>query len=161
MDFHQTWCVHWYCGDLVWDCWWANFVSFQQSYLPVAHLYFHFWTITSKYRWIFAKLGMCIEIMEIHFGIANGQIPSIFHSYLPAIHQYFTFRTITWVNQWIFTKFDMCIYIVEICFGIALLRILSNFDRVVCPGHHGNGGVLSFHVLLIFFFFKTKKFQGI
>ena len=20
MDFHQTWYVHWYCGDLVWDC---------------------------------------------------------------------------------------------------------------------------------------------
>ena len=27
-----------------------------------------------KYQWIFAKLGMCIDIVEIWFGIANGQI---------------------------------------------------------------------------------------
>ena len=32
----------------------------------------------SKYQWIFTKLGMCIDIMEIWFGIANGQILSIF-----------------------------------------------------------------------------------
>ena len=31
----------------------------------------------SKHQWIFTKLGMCID-MEIWFGIANGQIPSIF-----------------------------------------------------------------------------------
>ena len=30
----DTWCVHWYCGDLVWDWWWANLVNFWQSYLP-------------------------------------------------------------------------------------------------------------------------------
>ena len=28
----------------------------------------------SKYEWIFTKLGMCIDIVEIWFGIANGQI---------------------------------------------------------------------------------------
>ena len=28
MDFHQTWYVHSYCEDLVWDCLWANFVIF-------------------------------------------------------------------------------------------------------------------------------------
>ena len=32
----------------------------------------------SKYQWIFTKLGMCIDIVEIWFGIANGQISSIF-----------------------------------------------------------------------------------
>ena len=32
----------------------------------------------SKRQWIFTKLGMCIDIMEIWFGIANGQISSIF-----------------------------------------------------------------------------------
>ena len=31
----------------------------------------------SKYQWIFTKLGMCIDIMEIWFGIAYGQITSI------------------------------------------------------------------------------------
>ena len=28
----------------------------------------------SKHQWIFTKLGMCIDIVEIWFGIANGQI---------------------------------------------------------------------------------------
>ena len=32
----------------------------------------------SKYQWIFTKLGMCIDIVEIWCGIANGQILSIF-----------------------------------------------------------------------------------
>ena len=27
-----------------------------------------------KYQWIFTRLGMCIDIVEIWFGIANGQI---------------------------------------------------------------------------------------
>ena len=29
-------------------------------------------------RWILVKLGMCIDIVEIWFGIANGHISSIF-----------------------------------------------------------------------------------
>ena len=32
----------------------------------------------SKHQWIFTKLGMCIDIVEIWFGIANGQISLIF-----------------------------------------------------------------------------------
>ena len=28
----------------------------------------------SKHQWIFTKLVMCIDIVEIWFGIANGQI---------------------------------------------------------------------------------------
>ena len=32
----------------------------------------------SKHQWIFTKLGMCIDIVEIWFGIANGQISSLF-----------------------------------------------------------------------------------
>ena len=32
----------------------------------------------SKHQWIFTKLGMCFDIVEIWFGIANGQISSIF-----------------------------------------------------------------------------------
>ena len=31
-----------------------------------------------KYQWTFTKLGMCFDIVEIWFGIANGQISSIF-----------------------------------------------------------------------------------
>ena len=32
----------------------------------------------SKHQWIFTKLGMCIDIVDIWFGIANGQICQIF-----------------------------------------------------------------------------------
>ena len=32
----------------------------------------------TKHQWIFTKLGMCIHIVEIWFGIANGQILSYF-----------------------------------------------------------------------------------
>ena len=32
----------------------------------------------SKHQWIFTHLGMCIDIVEVCFGIANGQISSIF-----------------------------------------------------------------------------------
>ena len=28
----------------------------------------------SKHQWIFTKFGMCIDIVEFWFGIANGQI---------------------------------------------------------------------------------------
>ena len=28
----------------------------------------------SKHQWIFTKHGMCIDIVELWFGIANGQI---------------------------------------------------------------------------------------
>ena len=43
----------------------------------------------SKYQWMFTKLGLCIDIVEIYFEIANGQISSISDNYLPAIHLYF------------------------------------------------------------------------
>ena len=33
----------------------------------------------SKHQWIFTKLGMCIDIVEIWFGIANGQVLSNFY----------------------------------------------------------------------------------
>ena len=31
----------------------------------------------SNHQWILNKLGMCIDIVEIWFGIANGQISSM------------------------------------------------------------------------------------
>ena len=49
----------------------------------------------SKLQWIFTKLGMCIDIVEVYFGIANGQILSNFDSYLLETCPYFRFRTIT------------------------------------------------------------------
>ena len=49
----------------------------------------------SKLQWIFTKLSMCIDIVEIWFGIANGQISSTFDGYLPKTCPYFRFRAKT------------------------------------------------------------------
>ena len=86
----------------------------------------------SKHPWIFTKLGMCIDIVDIWFGIANGQIPSNFVSFPDDnLSKY----------QEILTKLGTCIDIKEIWFGIAKGQILSMFDRVICL-QHDNGGVL-------------------
>ena len=59
-------------------------VSVPQLYIcPSIHFSFPDDNL-SKHQWVFFKLGMCIDIMEIWFWIANGQISSIFlRSYLP------------------------------------------------------------------------------
>ena len=44
----------------------------RQSYVPPS--VFRSDDNLSKRQWIFSKLGMCIDIVEIWFGIANGQI---------------------------------------------------------------------------------------
>ena len=104
-------------------------------------------TQTNKWQWIFTKLGVDIDVVEIWFGIDDGQISSIFNRELPATRPYFPFLDCNFSNcQWIFTKFGMCIDIVENCFGIAHWQISSIIDRVICP-RHDNGGVLPFHVL--------------
>ena len=40
----------------------------------------------SKLQWIFTKFGMCIDIVEIWFGIANGQISSNFEGVICPRH---------------------------------------------------------------------------
>ena len=50
---------------------------------------------SSKHQWIFTKLGMCIDIVKIWFGIANGQISSNFDRDVPKKSPYFHFRMIT------------------------------------------------------------------
>ena len=62
----------------------------------------------SKYLWTFTKLGMCIDNVEIWFGIANDQILSIFDRDLPGTHLYFRCRTITLVNPNRFSPKFMC-----------------------------------------------------
>ena len=42
----------------------------------------------SKHHWIFTKLGMCIDIVEIWFGIANGQISLNFYGINCPRHAY-------------------------------------------------------------------------
>ena len=40
----------------------------------------------SKHQWIFTKLGLCIVIVEIWFGIANGKISSKFYGVICPRH---------------------------------------------------------------------------
>ena len=82
--FNQTCYMHWYCASLVWDSQWANFVMFWHIKLPSHHIFVYSFSDNnvSKYQWIFTKLGICIDIVEIWFGIANGQISLIFQTEL-------------------------------------------------------------------------------
>ena len=40
----------------------------------------------NKFQWTLTKLGMCIDIVEIWFGIANGQISLIFDRVICPTH---------------------------------------------------------------------------
>ena len=58
----------------------------RQSYVhPAIHFLFPDDNL-SKHQWVFTKLGMCIDIMEIWFGIANGQISSNFYKVICPRH---------------------------------------------------------------------------
>ena len=53
----------------------------------------------SKHPWIFTKLGMCIDIVAVWFGITNGQISLMFDRVIcPRNAHIFIFWTITSVN---------------------------------------------------------------
>ena len=52
-------------------------VSIRPSFCPSVRFSFPDDNL-SKHQWIFTKFGMCIDIVEIWFGIANGQILSNF-----------------------------------------------------------------------------------
>ena len=85
---------------------------------------------------------MCIDIMEICFGIASGQISSNFDGYLPETRPYFCFPDNNLSKcLGILTKLGTCIDMKEIWFGIANGQISPMFDRVICP-QHDNGWVL-------------------
>ena len=78
----------------------------------------------SNYQWIFTKLGMHIDIVELCFGIADGQISSIFDSYLPVTHQYFHFWMITLVNINEFSPNLVCAWIL---WSSALVLLMGKF----------------------------------
>ena len=80
--------------------------------------------ILSKCKWIFIKLGMCIDVVEIWFGIANRQILSIFDRVF-CLRHIRIFVLDDNFSEWIFMKLGMDI--MRICFGIAHLQILSHF----------------------------------
>ena len=143
--------------------------------------YFHFRKITSKYQWIFTKLGMCIDIVQILFGIANGHFHQFLTNlsvckmsvysflddnlrkyqliYLAATHLILFQDNKLSKYQWIFTKLDMCIDIVEILFLI-LMGKFHQFLTVICP-RQDNGEVLSFHIFIYIFFAQKLQLNSI
>ena len=110
---------------------------------------FSFWgNNLRKSQWIFTKLDMWIHIVEIWFGVANGQISQLLTNLSACNTFVFSFKDNNFSkSQRIFTKLDKCIDIVEVWFGIANWQISSIFDRVICP-QQDNVGVLSFHLFI-------------
>ena len=45
----------------------------------------------SKNQWTFTKLGLCVDFVEILFGIANGQISSFFYRVICPRHARISF----------------------------------------------------------------------
>ena len=83
----------------------------------------------SKHQWIFTKLSMCIDIVEIWFGTANGQISSNFEADICRNTHIFSFPDNNLSKcQGILTKLCTCIDIKEVCFWIANGQISSMFD---------------------------------
>ena len=91
---------------------------------------------------IFTKFGMCIDIVEIWFGIANGQICQILTELSARDTPIFSFPDDNVCKcQEFLTNFDTCIDIKEVGFGIANGQISPVFNRIICP-RHDNGWVL-------------------
>ena len=99
---------------------------------PSVRPFFRFRVITSKHQWIFFKLGMCIDIMVIWFGIANGQISLFFTELSARDTPIFSFPDDNLSkHQRIFTKLGMCIDIVEIGLGLGLGLLMGKFCQIL------------------------------
>ena len=95
----------------------------------------------------FHETAMCIDIVKICFGTANGQILSIFEL---SAHDtsVVSFQDKNLCKfQWIFTKLDVCIDIGKIWFGLVLGKF-RQFLTVISP-RHDNVGILSFIVSVL------------
>ena len=66
-------------------------LTIQPSVCPSIRPYFYFLVF-------FTKLGMCFDIVEVWFGIANGQISSIFDRVIGPQHVWFSFTDDNCVN---------------------------------------------------------------
>ena len=75
---------------------------------------------------------MCIDIVKIWLGIADGQMSLIFNRVSARDTSVFSFLGDNFCKcQWIFTKLGMCIDIVDLCFRIADRQISSILMRVI------------------------------
>ena len=90
----------------------------------------------SKCQWIFTRLDVSIDIVEIWFGIAYGQISSIFNKLSACDMSVSSFPDDNVSkSQWIFTKLDMCINMMEIFLGVANGQISSIFENYLPVTH--------------------------
>ena len=79
MDGYKTWFAYWYCRDLVLDGRWANTVSFWRTRLPITAPISFQDNNLSKSQWIFTKLDMCIDIVEILLWLLMGKFHHFFY----------------------------------------------------------------------------------
>ena len=87
--------------------------SIQLSYIHLSIFLFpddnlnkYEWIV--KYQWILTKLGRCIDTVEVWFGIANGQILSIFNrvvSHHTIFAGYYHFRLLFVISCFFFVLF--------------------------------------------------------
>ena len=113
----------------------------------------------SKRQWIFTKLGICIDIVEIWIGIANGQFRQILTELSARDTPIFSFPNDNLSkSQGILTKPGTCIDIKEVWFGIAYGQIMSMFDRVICPQFRQCVTELSAHDTIIAVYYSLTCF---
>ena len=113
---------------------------------------FRFQTIMSKYQWVFAKLGICIDIMEIWFRIIIGQISSIFDNNLPTTSVFsFAYNNLS-KYQWICTKLDLCINKLYRPGLELLICKFHQFLTVICLQHLCGGELIISHFYLLVWF---------
>ena len=99
----------------------------------------------------FTKFGMCIDIVEIWFGIANGQILSLFDSYYAVTHPYLCFQMIT-LNIKV-NGFSPNLVCTLMLWRPGLGLLMGNFYQFLTElsAHHMiiSAGLLSFHVFIM------------
>ena len=89
------------CALILWRSGLGKFHQFLTELSAHDVSLFSFWDKDlSKFQWIFAKLGMCIDIVETCFWIANGQSSSICDRVICPQHDtagYYSFRFLLYI----------------------------------------------------------------
>ena len=90
----------------------------------------------SKHQWIFTKLGPCIDIVEIWFGIANGQIRQILTELSARDTPIFSFPDDNLTKHlWISTKLGIALILWRPGLGLLMGKFCKILDGVICPRH--------------------------
>ena len=109
MDFHQTGCVHWYCGDLVWDL--SQFLKVlsarQLSVFSFPDDNF------CKYNGFSPNLVCAMILWRPGLGLLMGKLRQFLTVICPWYVSIFISGRYFSKYQWIFTKLCVCIDIVE------------------------------------------------